>query len=328
LGVRPQAALILCEWDRENLLRQFPTATWEGTAWDNRRWVGPWLDEAAALLRENAQHVEITLHGVGHEYWEDGQPSRAEWYDEQGEMRPRNRVLAHLDAYARLMAQNDLGPFPTSFVPAAFRYTFGDGEAGLAAILAEWGVQFISTPFATMHRRREPETPWFGFEQGIMTVDRGRTPRIPWYELESEPAALEGPILGLHWPNILHRDPRRNDEIVERWVRRLRDHDARFGQMLAPDTMACAAQLRYHAGTDIRIAGKEIICDTSRMTAWPDIGPGPFVLAVKADKGATFTARGGPVTARWQEAGGYHVLTIRPEARVEAVVVTCHTGGV
>ena len=29
LGVRPQAAMVLCEWDRDNLLRRVPTATWK-----------------------------------------------------------------------------------------------------------------------------------------------------------------------------------------------------------------------------------------------------------------------------------------------------------
>jgi hypothetical protein len=28
LGIRPQAAFILCEWDKENILRQLPTSTW------------------------------------------------------------------------------------------------------------------------------------------------------------------------------------------------------------------------------------------------------------------------------------------------------------
>jgi len=44
LGVRPQAATILCEWDRENILRDVPTATWMREKWDNSKWVGPWLD--------------------------------------------------------------------------------------------------------------------------------------------------------------------------------------------------------------------------------------------------------------------------------------------
>lgn len=30
LGIRPQAAMVLCEWDRENILRELPESTWMG----------------------------------------------------------------------------------------------------------------------------------------------------------------------------------------------------------------------------------------------------------------------------------------------------------
>jgi len=30
LGIRPQAAMVLCEWDRKNILRELPESTWIG----------------------------------------------------------------------------------------------------------------------------------------------------------------------------------------------------------------------------------------------------------------------------------------------------------
>lgn len=125
LGVRPQAATILCEWDRQNILRNLPTSTWMREKWDNSKWVGPWLDEAAEIIRNNKNHYELTLHGVGHEYWEDEHFTRAEWADRSGQMRPLDQVELHLDYFARLLDQNQLGSFPTSFVPTAFLHGFG-----------------------------------------------------------------------------------------------------------------------------------------------------------------------------------------------------------
>ena len=52
LKIRPQIAMVLCEWDRENILGELPTSTWMGTGWNNSRWLGPWLDEAAILLTQ------------------------------------------------------------------------------------------------------------------------------------------------------------------------------------------------------------------------------------------------------------------------------------
>ena len=49
LGIRPQAATVLGEWDRENILRNVPHSTWMGEKWDNSKWVGPWLEATAVF---------------------------------------------------------------------------------------------------------------------------------------------------------------------------------------------------------------------------------------------------------------------------------------
>ncbi|NLS79103.1 MAG: hypothetical protein GXY76_17775 [Chloroflexi bacterium] len=312
LGIRPQAAMILCEWDRENILRRVPTSTWMGANWDNARCVGPWLEEAATIIRDNPGHIELTLHGVGHEYWTDGTASRAEWHDKQGRMRPRDQVLAHLEAYAAILRQNDLGGFPTSFVPAAFCHAFGDGAQGLAAILADWGIRFISTPFASMHRRRETEAPLFGIDQGIITVDRGAVPRIPWYALDATPDELRGPILGLHWPNLLHADPARNGEVVARWVGILRDYDRDSGTMLAPSASACHSQLLYHLGTTVTLRDRRIDLDFSQLRRWPASGAADrFTLKVGGERQARFTSPDATIlSAAYDPAAGQHRLTL------------------
>lgn len=262
LGMRPQAAFILGEWDRENILRAIPSSTWMGANWDNSRWVGPWLDDAARIVRDSVDFFELTLHGLGHEYWQNGSFTRAEWHDQDGDMRPADQVLAHLDAYERILRQNDLGDFPTSFVPAAFLHCYGDGDRGLAAILKERGITFISTPFSTMHRREELQTPILGIDQGITTVDRGDLPSIPWDTISAEPGDdIPGPILGFHWPNILHPDPAQNAAVVDRWVGFLQSFGHRFDRLLSPDTAAFQTQLAFHLGVDLEIRGNELILD-------------------------------------------------------------------
>ncbi len=117
LGIRPQAAMVLCEWDRENILRDLPESTWMGTGWDNGKWVGPWLDEAADLIRSNPRHFEFTVHGIGHEHWSEGKLTRAEWSDKDGTMRPTDHINRHLDYYERLMRQNGLETFHVLLFP-------------------------------------------------------------------------------------------------------------------------------------------------------------------------------------------------------------------
>jgi len=309
LGMRPQAAMVLCEWDRENLLRALPSSTWMGDAWDNTRRQGPWLDETAALLRDNREYIEIVLHGIGHEFWRDGVMERAEWHDRQGAMRPEAEVRAHLNYYARLLAQNGLGSFPTTFVPAAFLHRFG---GALAPILAEHGIRYISTPYRTMFRSRKTEAPDFGIDAGLLTVDRGHD-LFRWFTTGPDPQdEIAGPICGMHWPNLLHLDPARNTEVVDGWVLLLQPYDTRFDRMLAPDTAAGFSQLVYHRWTKVTCDEHSVSLDFRKVDAAGAKGVlDTFFLKVQTDSPAVFTADGMEILESREELPGQWRLHLR-----------------
>lgn len=267
LGMKPQAAMILCEWDKTNILRALPSATWMGDNWDNSRWVGPWQDEAAEIIRQGRDHFELTLHGIGHEYWQvspqgNWEFTRAEWHDSAGNMRPRDEVLARLEYFQKVLDQHNLGPFPTSFVPCAFLHRFrAEQQDGLAAILKQAGIRFISTPYQTMYGTEYVQHDVFGFDNGIMTVDRGHDMQR-WLSIgESPQGELSGAICGMHWPNILHEDPSRNEEVVSAWVDFLRPYNKRVDRLLAPDTATFATQLAHHTCTTYAMNGNSVDFD-------------------------------------------------------------------
>jgi hypothetical protein len=316
LGMRPMAALILCEWDRENHLRRVPSATWMGAQWDNRRWVGPWLDEVAAILGAGADHVEIALHGVGHEFWQNGVFTRAEWHDQLGAMRPAQEVRAHLDAFAHILTQNGLGGFPQSFVPAAFCHAIGDGPGGLAAVLHEVGIRRIATPKAVVRDGYRFAHPLLGVDQGTLTLLQPHAYRYPWYDVATQPVhEISGPLLGLHWPNLLHKDPARNAEAVTRWVEFLRPYGQRPDRMLAPDGAACWAQLAHHGLARLTQDGDHLEIDVSPVrrlgAAWL---PDSFALRCECQTLPALTWTGAEVLAQRQVAPGCHEITLRVSA--------------
>jgi hypothetical protein len=256
LGVRPQAATILCEWDRQNILRNLPTSTWMREKWDNSKWVGPWLDEAADIIRNNEKHYELTLHGIGHEYWDDEKFTRAEWADTSGIMRPLDQVELHLDYFAKLMEQNQLGSFPTSFVPTAFKHGFGptgEQKTNIAEVIKRRGINYINTPFDDMYNAEAAQFELFGIDAGIMTVDRGND-LFDWNIIGRKPKGLlQGSTCGLHWPNLLHEDPERNTEIVDAWVKLLKPYNDKIETLLATDSQAFRNQLIHHECTKVKI---------------------------------------------------------------------------
>lgn len=256
LNIRPQAATILCEWDRENILKNLPTSTWMRENWDNSKWVGPWLDEAADIIRNNKNHYELTLHGVGHEYWNDENFTRAEWADRSGQMRPLDQVELHLDYFAKLMDQNQLGQFPTSFVPTAFLHGFGptgNHEISMAGVLRKHGISYINTPFYNMYNAEGVQFGLFGVDAGVITVDRGED-LFDWDIFGGNPVGIiSGPTCGLHWPNLLHENPERNQEIVDAWVKFLRPYNDKPETILAKDSSYFINQLIHNVKTKIQI---------------------------------------------------------------------------
>ncbi|HZJ36122.1 MAG TPA: hypothetical protein VFD29_05815 [Gillisia sp.] len=292
LGVRPQAATILCEWDRENILREVPTITWMREKWDNSKWVGPWLDEAADIIRNNQNHYELTMHGVGHEYWQDENMTRAEWADSSGQMRPQDQVELHLDYFQKLLNQNQLGPFPTSFVPTAFLHGFGmtgEYKISMAEVIKKRGIEYINTPFSNMYNARGAQFGLFGIDSGVITVDRGED-LLDWNDFGKRPSgALTGPTCGLHWPNLLHKDPSRNSEIVDAWVKFLKPYNDKPETLLAKNSSSFRNQLVHHVCTKVQIREDKIDIDfleTNKLNA--QLSNNQLTLKIESERKLTF----------------------------------------
>jgi hypothetical protein len=264
LGIRPQAAMILCEWDKSNILRKLPSSTWMGEKWDNRKWVGPWLEEAADIINQNRKNLEITLHGVGHEYWAEGKFTRAEWATKDGTMRSKDQVEKHLDFYQEILIQNKLGEFPSSFVPTAFCHAFGKTQGSnisIAELLKKRGINYINTPYSSMANSKSVLNGFFGFDSGVITVDRGQD-LLDWNMIGVVPkGAIKGPVCGMHWPNLLHPDPKRNSESVMEWVKLLKPYNESIETMLAPDSEQFRVQLAHFGCTSVKINENNIELD-------------------------------------------------------------------
>lgn len=317
LGIRPQAAFVACEWDRENILSQLPTSTWMGGDWDNSKWIGPWLEEAADIIRQNRKHLEITIHGVGHEYWEGGTFTRAEWTDSNGQMRPLDQVQLHLEYFGKILNQHNLGPFPKSFVPAAFRHCFGPSDSrqvSLAEILKTWGVNYINTPFSSIYHRERVQHEYFGFDSGVMTIDRGDD-EFPWLVFPAEPSSLlTGPTCGMHWPNMLHPSPERNREALLKWVNYLKPYDEKPDMMLAPDSEAFQYQLKHHALTRVNFIRNSVELDFTETDNWPDQSEkNLFTIKILTDEPCRFRAQDMVIKSQLLQEGTEYLYVLNVE---------------
>ncbi|MBT3374842.1 MAG: hypothetical protein HN742_40925 [Lentisphaerae bacterium] len=316
LGIRPQCAMVMCEWDMHNVCAGCPTATQSGAAWDNTARVGPWMGECAEVFRTRSAHIELALHGVGHEHWEQGQRTRAEWFGQDVDDRwPWDVVQTHIACFTRLIDQHGLGPatgmsFPPSFVPCAFRFYWDNADPeSTGALVASAGVRYASTPYSSCtFAGEQPERPDGGFEHGVLVLDRGSS-GIPWFVWDTVPEGIPTTsICGIHWPNLLTPSPRDNGASVARWCEYLSELGKSDGLMLARSMSETCSQWIHSQYTTIQRQGNDWCLDTSgipvSVSQWGMAGP-PVVSLPLGQGGRVPALRceGGRIVARWEDDG-------------------------
>lgn len=297
LHVRPVAAMTLGEWDPDDRLARIPTASWMGRGWTNPAAPTDWAWDCAAVLRDQADFIEPAFHGLGHEFWIDGQMQRAEFCDTAGQPRSAEEITARFEMFLELFDHYNLGPHPRWFVPTAFLHRHEpDRPDNLAELARPFGIEVISTPFHRCHFIQPSDTPRMGFDHGLAVVDRGRDP-LQWNHIAPRPediALPDQPIIGMHWVNILADDPADNDQALAAWLAPLCAVDNQFGTMLSPDSATFLSQLIHQTFTAVTVMGPAVTLDftahrpASRALlgpsspAWLDILPDDAPLEISA----------------------------------------------
>ena len=294
LSMRIAIAMVIGEWDRTNLLKDIAGATWMGRAWDNRRNQGPWLDQAAGYLRSCQRNLELAVHGLCHEFWHNGNMQRAEFHDNDGYMRPREIVVNHLQAYAAILMQNGFLNFPRLFVPPALKHSFGNGEDSMQAVLNNFGITHVTTRFAKARQYSPPVHARITWECEVAILERGLSP-VAWHQMAAVPETLPlNPVVALHWGNLLHADPERNGEIIERWAARLLAEAAGFGRILSADVADCWRQAAVYYFARVRLDDRAVVIDLRGLPPLPSLN-GPFSLKIQEKRQRAWRCSGAEV---------------------------------
>jgi hypothetical protein len=322
-GSKPLAAMVLCEWDRSNILRELPSATWMGGDWDNSANVGPQLDEAAAIINGNREHIELLIHGIGHEFWHpDGTFTRAEWCCQKtNKSRPVSEILRHLEFFQKIMDQNNMGSLPKAFIPSAFALVCGeDDDSGVISLLAKHGVNYINQPFGAFSLKSVSRNQLLLVDHGVPVISRGRD-NNNWYVIGGTPGMAEDSVtIGTHWPNLLHENPARNQEVVRKWADFMLSLDARPDTMLAHDSAEHRCLVPYFALTRMSCDGKNIELDFSgylQVMRQHD----PQGLFLKVSGCDMLSASPDAEVVRISADAAYSIFRIKPEKQTEKLVL-------
>ena len=221
IGMKINCAFVIGEWDPDNRLRAIPNLSKYGDGWDNASYYDENLMRECIEIIDSSDYIDFTVHGLLHGNYRN--PSDAHncsdfYFRLNGEtiMINEPEIRQRLDAYFELARYQGITKKIDSFVPPCFCYRRNE----LSRILADYGIKFISTTF-------RHDTVRFGddkvrrvlVENGLINLERNNN-FVPWYAVAYDPSRLPPltGIMGIHWVNILHIDPDKNGESVEKWV--------------------------------------------------------------------------------------------------------------
>ncbi len=325
MGVRFMTLFILGEFDRLNILSEYPTSNPAGNNWDNSEYIGPVQLEIMDYVKKKAAHMEFGLTGVLHEYWEEGAKSRAEWYNVE-EQKPRDEkvIRNNIELIKRLMAQYGITPerghsFPESFISYGFYFNPGS-DYSLGKVLSENGVKYANTPFATIRGLNHPPLLDGGFDNGVLLLDRFNHGNL-WYEYATLPKlgpdSIKTVVVESHWANWLAFDDHLQPELNNRWIDYLRSIQAHPDYYLSKNTEQLYSQWLYKKYTTVsEVNPGEVLINNQSMPedAYDYNLLGNMVLAVKLAEGEHISRAsidGKPIAA-YYEAEGFGYIYLPP----------------
>ncbi|MGC1632887.1 MAG: hypothetical protein WA749_12325 [Gelidibacter sp.] len=325
LGIRFMSLFILGEFDRLNILGEYPTSNPDGKNWDNSRYIGHNQIEIMDYVKNNAANIEFGITGVLHEYWDNGVKTRAEWFDVANQ-KPREEsiIRGNVELLKRLMAQYGITPekghsFPESFISYGF-YFDPKADYSLGKVLSENGIKYANTPFATIAGLNRPPLLSGGLDHGVLLLDRFNH-GILWYDYGAVPSVspneIQSVVVESHWANWLAFDDYLQPTVNQKWIDFLLSVQRDPNHYLAKNTEQLYSQYLYKEHTLVEeVVQGTVSIDNQKMPI--DVYQynmlGNMVLALSLNEGETISSaslNGKPIVAMY-ETEGYTYIYLPP----------------
>jgi hypothetical protein len=302
-GTRIRGLFVLCELDRLNILKNYPTTNWMGDEWDNSHLVSEKQFEIVEYVKTKAASLEFGLHGVCHGYWTDkGVGMNAEWYNTRDKKPwPEKTIKNHILAMKQILAQYGLTEesghsYPESFDSGGNSYYWNDDpksdEYSLGYLLAREGCKYISNSFGSIPREENPPKGKNagGFDNGVLVICKGGD--VPWYQYAGLPETLPDEqdcnMLRLHFPNFLAQDQFLQEALNKEFIEYYRKTQSLATRYVAKNTEQFYSQWLYRKYAEIScLSDNQLIIDNRNMPdeVYKYNFQGNLVLKVKLNDG-------------------------------------------
>ena len=257
LGMKINCAFVIGEWDPDNRLKKIPHLSKYGDGWDNAKYLDKTEMARVAEAVNSSEYIDISLHGIMHGYYTDGIDN----YDVSDfcyrinkviHTVPEDEVRARIDAFFDILNYYGINKKVNSFIPASACYPYDY----LSRIMKDYGIEYICQPFAPVDFKGKDSPVLATVENGIILTDRDnfmnekgirKSNICPWdvCTLDFNAFPKYDGIIGSHWPNYLHVDPKKSIELVPKNAEYFKASAERFGSVMSQSLGFYSTQALY-----------------------------------------------------------------------------------
>ena len=281
LGQKVIAPICLADWDKDNLLRGQVGITHDPYGWDRKSEIDVAFFEKARDILDKSEYIEITVHGLLHGVYDekgrradDGELEYFTIVEKNGERKMvlnsdedfDNRIRLFFEIYNSWGFTQKIRSFVS---PGGFAYADLATVAHVAEKLSQLGIKYWAN-----HGFRFPDTLGVYSDIAIMKKGgafNGQYLPPPWEGYDIDPALFmpfvceknQGGtnVVGMHWPNILRFNPKRNLENLPLWIEYFNRERENFGTMIAKDIAHSATQQFYKEYATVDITDSKCVID-------------------------------------------------------------------
>ncbi len=312
VGTRLLCLFVMCEFDRNNICAFYPTTTQEGKLWDNSALADDNDFTIMNYVKDNAAYIEFGLHGVAHDYWENGVKSKGEFascdYKRGHKVRPYSETQRHLECFKKLIDQYGIS-FPKSFVAPHYCYYYNPLDPNdTGGLMSRWGIKYGSQSRKT-----------YLTDNGLMVLPRTITAGDgdKWNATSFMPSKIPDAnycYVESHWANFVEANPANNHFAAEKWTEWLDGIKKMPDRYVPKNTAQLFSQYLYKKYSGFTIDANGVTIDNSGMPGWAYDRDflGNLVLKVSLKQGEHVSSaqlNGHDIACYYEDAGyGYIVL--------------------
>lgn len=317
-------AMCVMDWDKNNLLRGTKGLIHNPNTWDRAAAIDiPKMERFAQFLHES-RYMEIALHGVSHgAYTDEGKRIHESEFFRHKDIYGLDRSLPlekwdfdrRMELFFKIYNSWDFGKRVRTFVaPGGTCGTATEDLRPLAGWLRGVGIEYWYDSFS------EKQSDIFSLE-GLPCLHASyKSPKSPkWDMYDFDPIDLLPPFheegkagsagYGMHWPNILRFNPKKNLDCVSLWIEFFRREAEKFGTMIARDIAFATEQGFYHYFTKTERMADGYRFDLSEARAQMGGKKAPLYISVR--NGLCPKAENGIALSLYEEKENFKTYEIR-----------------